>query len=345
MRILVLILCMQLVGVAPVLAAAPTATVIQDSWVAKASKKKRKKRRKRRRKRRRSKKRVKAVKKVAPKAVEKAAVEPTSAPVVEAEPQTKPPELQPSAEPSAVPSSNAPAKEPGDDERQSGVAVMQLQAVHGVEKSLADLLSELLLTRITQSNVFRSVIGGSDLQEVMSLEQQKDALGCDNDSCLAALGGALGVPMMIVPSIGKLGSQFLLNIKLMDVEEAKVLGRANCDVNLESELKVALENLVDELLKSAFNTTKPQPSPKPNVGMAATGFGFAGVGVLSTVGAFVLNQSAQSRFDESKKTLADYDQGLETTHYANTALIVGLSATVVGGIFLKVSLAPWLSAL
>ena len=100
---------------------------------------------------------------------------------------------------------------------------------------------------------------------------------------------------------------------------------------------MAVENLVDDLFKSAFDMEAPKTRSASNALITATGFGCAGIGVLSTIGAFILNQQAKSLFDKSGQTLADYDQGLETTYYANTALSVGLSATAMGGIILWVS--------
>ena len=60
---------------------------------------------------------------------------------------------------------------------------------------------------------------------MISAEQQKQALGCDDDSCLAQLGGALGVPYLLTGSLGMLGGRFMLNVKLLAVDEAKVAGR------------------------------------------------------------------------------------------------------------------------
>jgi hypothetical protein len=340
MRIIIFLMCLSmLASTEPALAGGVPGAAPSNSWVAKARVKARKKRKRRRRRRRRS-------KRVKKKAVKKKVTKPVT-------PQPKP---KADPEPVTVPvtktTNSTPSKEaePGSEEQKFGVAVMQVQALHGVETSLADLLSEVVLTRTTHTGVFKSVIGGSDLQEVMSLEQQKGALGCDNDSCLATVGGALGVPRMIVGSIGKLGQNFLLNIKLIDVEEAKVLARVNKEANSESELKTSVEQLVDELLgvsssaSDASDASAPIVGHKPSRGMVAAGLGLAGVGVLSALGSWVLMQQAHSKFNDSNQTLGDYDQGIETTYYANTALVVGLSTAVVGGAVLSFSTLSRLSA-
>jgi TolB-like protein len=339
MRSIILLLCIHmLVSTEPALAGAVSGAATTSSWVAKARVKTRKKRKRKRRKRQRSKR------------SKKKAVKPVAKPVTpQPEPTAEPKPVQPERAPAPTEeaTNRTPSKDAGSgsEDQRFGVAVMPMQALHGVETPLADLLSEVLLTGTTRSAAFKSVIGGSDLQELMSLEQQKSAFGCANDRCLATLGGALGVPRMIVGSIGKLGQKFLLNIKLIDVEEAKVLGRVNQEVNSESELKQSLEQLVDELLEVPSEAPAPKVGAKLNRSMLAAGVGFAGIGVLSAAGSFVLKERAHSTFNGSNQTLGDYDQGLETTYYANTALAVGLSAALVGGIFLSVSIPPWLSAL
>jgi TolB-like protein len=343
MRPIIFLLCVHLLmSTEPALAGAVVSgAATTGTWVAKARVKTRKKRKRRRRKRQRSKR------------SKKKSAKPVAKPVTpQSEPKTEPKPVQ--AEPAPAPTeettNSTPSKEAGSgsEDLRLGVAVMPMHALHGVKKALADLLSEVLLTGTARSEAFKSVIGGSDLQEIMSLEQQKGAFGCSNDGCLATLGGALGVPRVIVGSIGKLGQRFLLNIKLIDVEEAKVLMRVNQEVNSESELKQSLEQLVGKLLKDPSDAPAPpapKVRPKVNKGMVAAGVGIAGIGVLSTVGSLVLKQRALSTFSDSNQTLGDYDQGLETTYYANTALAVGLSAALVGGILLSVTIPPWLSVL
>ena len=57
---------------------------------------------------------------------------------------------------------------------------------------------------------------------MVDMEQQKAALGCDDTNCLAELGGALGVPYLIDSSLSKVGGQFVLTLKILAVEDAKV---------------------------------------------------------------------------------------------------------------------------
>jgi hypothetical protein len=87
---------------------------------------------------------------------------------------------------------------------------------------------------------------------MISIEEQKQALGCDDDSCMTALGGALGVPLMAVPSIGRIGDQFILNLKVIAVEDARVLLRKTVTVRKEVDLPRAVLTLSEDALKALF---------------------------------------------------------------------------------------------
>ncbi len=69
-------------------------------------------------------------------------------------------------------------------------------------------------------------ISSADLDAMLSLEKQKDLLGCEeNTSCLAEIGGALGVELMVAGTIGRLGGSYTLTLTLIDTRRAEVRQR------------------------------------------------------------------------------------------------------------------------
>ena len=329
MRLLLLLIFFSLSSVPT--AVAETAS---SSWISKR-KKKRKKRRKRKRRRGRQKKAPKKRK---------------------SKPATKPPKAQPKKSVVAPPTAPPKAADAADD--RPNVAVMSFHAVHGVEQSVANLLSEILLTQVGNAPHFSQVIGGSDMEELLNLEQQKSALGCDHDSCLSTLGGALGVALMIAPSIGKLGDQYILNLKIINVDEAVVRARVNVEIDSERELKAKLEATITTLLEQAFrpvvakapkegpvSTPKDEsalPAKERNASatgtetqsprLASLGVGLMGLGLIASASAYYLHHQTHATFNASAGTLSDYDKGLEGTHYANLGLGAGLISLASGGI-------------
>ena len=137
-----------------------------------------------------------------------------------------------------------------------GLAVLDLQIKKGVESSAGEMLNDLILDLLGRSGRFSSVIAGSDIREMLSLEQQKQALGCDEDNCLAELGGSLGVPLMFSSSLGAFGGKYIINLKLISVEEAKVKARASSVVKDEAAILEALPAMLEQVQREGLGPAK-----------------------------------------------------------------------------------------
>jgi TolB-like protein len=128
------------------------------------------------------------------------------------------------------------------------IAVLDIRAL-GTDAAKAELLSEIALTEASSMGGF-DVIGKSDIASVIGFEKQKQVMGCAEDSnCLAEIGGALGVDMILVGSLGTLGDLFRLDLKLVDAKKAKVRARVGVTVEgKESQLVAAVQKAVRDLL-------------------------------------------------------------------------------------------------
>ena len=239
---------------APAFATAPVLIADAAPMVAarRSKKKRRRKKRRPKKKKRKKKKKVKAKAKAAPVA------EPAPAPKVAAEPE---------AEPAAAAETDAVEEE----EERPGLAVMDMEVKAGFDEGVASMLNENMLGIINDSGVFGNVISGSDMRSMLDLEQQKAALGCEEDSCIAQLGGALGVPYMFSSSIGSFAGKFLLNVKIVAVDEAKVLARANAVLEDESALLSGLPDLVNEALEKGFGVVEEEEDDPEGEAVAEEG--------------------------------------------------------------------------
>jgi hypothetical protein len=95
------------------------------------------------------------------------------------------------------------------------VAVLEFRALNA-DPALAALLSEVALTEASSQPGF-AVIGKSDIAALLGFEKQKALLGCAEDyACLADIGGALGVKLILVGSVGKVGALHRLDVKLVE---------------------------------------------------------------------------------------------------------------------------------
>jgi TolB-like protein len=93
-----------------------------------------------------------------------------------------------------------------------------------VAQGQADLLSEVALTEAARFKAVE-VLGESDLAAMLGHEKQKVLLGCQEDSCMAEIGGAMGASWLLVGSVGRIGQATRVDLKLIDVKKAKVLAR------------------------------------------------------------------------------------------------------------------------
>ncbi|MEW5855031.1 MAG: PEGA domain-containing protein [Myxococcota bacterium] len=94
----------------------------------------------------------------------------------------------------------------------------------GVSEQVATNLTQVLSVEIKRIQG-ASVISRDDIRAMMALEEDKARLGCDEASCLAEIGGALGVDKLIVGTVGKLSESYLVSLRLISVKTVKVESR------------------------------------------------------------------------------------------------------------------------
>src|SRR5437868_3674140 len=81
------------------------------------------------------------------------------------------------------------------------VAVMPLVAGQGISAAEAQTLSSLVVSECRRQKNLR-VISQDEIAQVLTLEQQRQLLGCgDNDRCRIELGGALGAERMVMGNL------------------------------------------------------------------------------------------------------------------------------------------------
>jgi hypothetical protein len=137
------------------------------------------------------------------------------------------------------------------------VAVMEFASKGGVSQKQMDALGDLLANEIREMGNFR-VIGKADIRAALDLESQKNMLGCNDASCIAEIGGALGVRWVVVGNISLFGDTYLLNLKIMDVEKIRVAkGISRKVTGGESSLIDALATAARELIEGAVEQLQP----------------------------------------------------------------------------------------
>ncbi|MBI5498133.1 MAG: hypothetical protein HY904_24235 [Deltaproteobacteria bacterium] len=104
---------------------------------------------------------------------------------------------------------------PGARAATADVAIVLVDAA-GLDPKMAETLLDSFQVSFARASMLNTV-SQSDLAATVGFEKQKQLVGCESGSCLAELGGALGVRHLITTRFAKVGSAFLILVKLVDV--------------------------------------------------------------------------------------------------------------------------------
>lgn len=137
------------------------------------------------------------------------------------------------------------------------LAVMPLKNKR-VPAEVVEVLDELLLTQAASAVGHKfEIVGASDINAMLGLDRMKNALGCDDVSCAAEIGGALGVDGLIAGSVSRLGSEITITLKLINIDRQRVDSRAASTVQQNEDL---YRRALTEAVASLFRL------PAPSVG-------------------------------------------------------------------------------
>jgi|GEM_PF-1948036 len=93
-----------------------------------------------------------------------------------------------------------------------------------IDKGVLQSLTNLVTAEASQHPRLE-VISAADVREMMALEQQKAAVGCEAESCMAEIASAMGARLAVSGQLSRLGSILMLNLSMFDAEEGKVVAR------------------------------------------------------------------------------------------------------------------------
>ncbi len=149
------------------------------------------------------------------------------------------------------------------------IAVLDLRAVQGVAPGTAAILTAIVVDDTARGGY--DVISQADISAMLGFEKQKQVLGCAEDSsCLAEIGGALGVEFVLSGQVGQIGSRFHLSLQLLDARKSKVVSRvARFSDRDEDRLAEAAQRSLGELLDAARAASQQRVATPPAKAPAA----------------------------------------------------------------------------
>jgi len=143
---------------------------------------------------------------------------------------------------------------------------MDLNVREGVSQDLAGTLSELMAIEVRKVVPRQRIYSGADIKALLGFKKQKALLGCEDQSCLAELGGALGAQEIVAGSLSIIADDYVLVLRRMDVAKAQVIEETTDNVPraTPARLETAVRVAVDRLWNLA-----PPPTPELALSSAA----------------------------------------------------------------------------
>jgi hypothetical protein len=136
-------------------------------------------------------------------------------------------------------------------QKKETIAVMSLKGSSGITKDEAELLSDRLRAELFKTGMV-DVMEREQMSEILKEQGFQQSGACTNESCLIEMGQILGVKKLVSGSIGKIGSMYLLNLRLIDIKTAKI------SKSVSEDIKGDLEDVVGRLARVAQDLFKPE---------------------------------------------------------------------------------------
>jgi hypothetical protein len=145
-------------------------------------------------------------------------------------------------------------------ERHKPVITVLDLTVSEVSQAEMKMIIGLMSSSLFQTGFF-TVIDVSQRENVLK-ELQFSMSGCTDESCMLEIGKMLAAEGIVVGSIGRVGTKYVLSVKLLETESGKTLSTADgiykdLDALLDGTFALAAK------LASPYGTVAAQPAPPP----------------------------------------------------------------------------------
>lgn len=128
------------------------------------------------------------------------------------------------------------------------ILVMGLEHSADVQADVARTLTDLITLEVAKSGAFKTLSSG-DLQNLLALEGEKQAAGCDDDvGCIAEIASAMGARFVIFGRVSKLGDIHVVNLNLLDALNAAPISRSSLQTRDLEEVVGTIAEAVAPLL-------------------------------------------------------------------------------------------------
>ena len=151
-----------------------------------------------------------------------------------------------------------------DGDKRPVITVLDFKA-SGVSQAEVEVFIDYLSAQIVETELYRVIDRAQ--RELLLQEQQFSTSECSDEECLLQVGKLLAANRIVVGSLGKVGSRFLLNVKLVEVETGETVRTASekydsLDALIDDSARLAKE-FVAKGAPAVASVTTPVPAQAP----------------------------------------------------------------------------------
>jgi hypothetical protein len=143
------------------------------------------------------------------------------------------------------------------------IAVAPIAAGEAVTDKTAAAITDAIAREVRRVPGVQA-IAPDEMKSFLDLDRQRRLASCEDQGCMAELGGALGVDRIVSGRLNKIGETWVFALKMLDVKKASVLSQTDRQLRNKSldDVLDQVSPMVAELL-SARPATGPIPAPAP----------------------------------------------------------------------------------
>lgn len=204
--------------------------------------------------------------------------------------------------------------------RKTTIVIFDVQDQSGANALLAKQLTQVVSGEVARTPGV-SAISSSEIRQALGLERQKQLLGCNESACLAEIGSALGADYLLATALGKIGTRYRLDVRLLKGANARIVASAGDFVSgNEDAVADAVVSFTDQVLAAANLPVPPRPAheqpkataelgtaaPAPAAAVSHTpSYVLWGAAGALAVGATVMSLNARSTFNDAVANHSD----------------------------------------
>lgn len=148
--------------------------------------------------------------------------------------------------------------------KQRSLAVLPL-AAQGVDASAAKVLTDALADELLRLRRAR-VMERSQMENILKEQGFQQSGACDGSECAVEVGRILGIDLMVVGTLGKIGNTYTLSVRAVDVATSEVLASARRSIR--GEIDVLFTEMLPVLAKELLGGVVSGAASSPDRGIS-----------------------------------------------------------------------------